>query len=106
MQAALTFARADGNTLVIVTADHAHASQIIGNDVKAPGLTQAVKTADGTVMSISYGNSDDATDQEHTGAQLRIAAFGPGAANVSGLTDQTDLFFTIRDTLGLVAPSN
>lgn len=106
VQAALAFARADGNTLVVVTADHAHASQIIGNEVKAPGLTQAVETADGTVMSISYGNSDDPDDQEHTGAQLRVAAFGPGAANVSGLTDQTDLFFTIRDTLGLVAPSN
>ena len=29
------------------------------------------------------------------------AAYGPGAANVTGLTDQTDLFFTIRDALGL-----
>ena len=91
---------------MIVTADHAHATQIIGNDVKAPGLTQAVETADGTVMSVSYGNSDDPDDQEHTGAQLRIAAYGPGAANVAGLTDQTDLFFTIRDSLGLVPVSN
>ncbi|MFT3973111.1 MAG: alkaline phosphatase [Amaricoccus sp.] len=106
VQAALDFARKDGNTLVIVTADHAHASQIIPNDVKAPGLTQAIKTADGTVMSVSYGNSDDQDDQEHTGAQLRIAAFGPGAANVTGLTDQTDLFFTIRDALGIATVSN
>ncbi|WP_251275881.1 alkaline phosphatase, partial [Enterobacter hormaechei] len=29
VQKALEFARKDGNTLVIVTADHAHASQII-----------------------------------------------------------------------------
>ena len=57
-------------------------------------------------MSISYGNADDPDDQEHTGAQVRIAAFGPGAANVSGLTDQSDLFFTIRDTLGIAKPSN
>lgn len=106
VQVALDFARGDGNTLVVVTADHAHASQIIGNDVKAPGLTQAVTTADGTVMSISYGNSDEPDDQGHTGAQLRVAAYGPGAANVTGLTDQTDLFFTIRDALRLVPPSN
>lgn len=106
VQVALDFARKAGDTLVIVTADHAHASQIINNDVKAPGLTQAVKTADGTVMSVSYGNSDDHDDQEHTGAQLRVAAFGPGAANVTGLTDQTDLFFTIRDALGLATVSN
>ncbi len=42
VQKALEFARKDGNTpLVIVTADHAHASQIIPADSKAPeGLTQ------------------------------------------------------------------
>jgi alkaline phosphatase len=37
----------------------------------------------------------------HTGTQLRIAAYGPQAANVSGLTDQTDLHFTIARALGL-----
>ncbi len=39
VQKALEFARKDGNTTVIVTADHAHASQIIPADSKAPGLT-------------------------------------------------------------------
>ncbi len=101
VQEALKFAKADGNTLVIVTADHAHASQIVEADAKAPGLTQALMTKDGAVMAVSYGNSDDASDQGHTGAQLRIAAYGPYAANVTGLTDQTDLFYTIRDALGL-----
>ncbi|ARJ69243.1 alkaline phosphatase [Paracoccus contaminans] len=101
VQAALKFAQDKGDTLVIVTADHAHASQIVYPDTKAPGLTQAVMTKDGVPMAISYGNADEADDQGHTGAQLRIAAYGPGAANVTGLTDQTDLFFTIRDALGL-----
>ncbi|MBN9235419.1 MULTISPECIES: alkaline phosphatase [Phyllobacteriaceae] len=100
VQAALDFAKTDGKTLVIVTADHAHASQIIPNDTKAPGLTQALKTKDGSVMSVSYGNSEG-DSQEHTGAQLRVAAFGPRAANFAGLTDQTDMFFTIRDALKL-----
>lgn len=101
VQVAMKFAQEKGDTLVIVTADHAHASQIVYPDTKAPGLTQAVMTKDGVPMSISYGNADEADDQGHTGAQLRIAAFGPGAANVTGLTDQTDLFFTIKDALGL-----
>ncbi|WP_331253019.1 alkaline phosphatase [Pseudomonas luteola] len=100
VQKALAFAKADGNTLVIVTADHAHSSQIVYPNVKAPGLTQALNTRDGAVMTVSYGNSEE-SDQGHTGAQLRIAAYGPGAANVSGLTDQTDLFFTIRNALQL-----
>jgi alkaline phosphatase len=102
VQAALAFAKADGHTLVIVTADHAHSSQIIPNGTKAPGLAEALATKDGTVMSVSYGNSEG-DSQEHTGAQLRVAAYGPWAANFAGLTDQSDMFFTIRDALGLKA---
>ncbi|MGL4458316.1 MAG: alkaline phosphatase, partial [Plesiomonas shigelloides] len=94
VQKALEFARADGNTLVIVTADHAHSSQIVAPDTKAPGLTQALNTKDGAVMAISYGTAEADEAQEHTGSQLRVAAYGPRAANVVGLTDQTDLFFT------------
>ena len=100
VQKALEFARKEGNTLVIVTADHAHSSQIVENGTKAPGLTQALNTKDGAVMTISYGNSEGES-QEHTGAQLRIAAYGPHAANVVGLTDQTDLFYTMRDAMGI-----
>ncbi|MFO6376899.1 alkaline phosphatase, partial [Pseudomonas aeruginosa] len=57
-------------------------------------------TKDGAPLAISYGNSEEGS-QEHTGTQLRIAAYGPQAANVTGLTDQTDLFFTIRRALNL-----
>ncbi|WP_068825714.1 alkaline phosphatase [Pseudomonas sp. BMS12] len=98
VQKALAFAKADGHTLVIVTADHAHSSQIVAPDTAAPGLTQLLTTKDGAPMAISYGNSEGSS-QEHTGSQLRIAAYGPQAANVTGLTDQTDLFFTIRNAM-------
>lgn len=101
VQKALAFARAEGNTLVIVTADHAHSSQIIEADAKAPGLTQALTTKDGAVMAISYGNAEEPESQGHTGTQLRIAAYGPYAGNVVGLTDQTDLFYTMRDAMGI-----
>ncbi|KFB87135.1 alkaline phosphatase [Serratia grimesii] len=100
VQKALEFARADGNTLVIVTADHAHSSQIIAADAKAPGLTQMLTTKDGAPMTISYGNSEE-DSQGHTGTQLRVAAYGPHAANVVGLTDQTDLFYTMRDAMAI-----
>lgn len=100
VQKALAFAKKDGNTLVIVTADHAHASQIIPADTKAPGLSQLLNTKDGAVMAMTYGNSEEES-MEHTGTQIRLAAYGPHAANVVGLTDQTDLFFTMKDALGL-----
>ncbi|PRD13157.1 alkaline phosphatase [Pantoea coffeiphila] len=100
VQKALEFAAKDGNTLVIVTADHAHSSQIIANDSKAPGLTQTLNTREGGLMTISYGNSEE-DSQGHTGTQLRIAAFGPHAANVVGLTDQTDLFYTMKSALDI-----
>ena len=51
-------------------------------------------------MAVSYGNAESGS-QGHTGAQLRVAAYGPRAVNFAGLTDQTDMFFTIRDALKL-----
>ena len=98
------------NTLVIVTADHAHTSQIL-NAQPAYALSTVLKTADGTNMVVSYGTAQDDSrdedggynggDMEHTGTQLRIAASGPGAQRVTGLTDQTDNFYTIAGALGL-----
>src|SRR5690625_7244784 len=52
-------------------------------------------------MNVAYGTSAAGSSQQHTGAQVPIAAHGPGAANVVGLTDQTDTFFTMRHALGL-----
>lgn len=121
---ALDYAKDNRDTLVIVTADHAHSSQIVetmtaedvqeaADDAKLPvqverdalypGLTRVLTTKDGQPLTVSYGTSDnlDAMDQGHTGTQLRVAAYGPSAANVVGLTDQTDLFFTISRALGL-----
>ena len=99
VQAALAFAKKDGNTLVITTADHAHSSQIVDNT--PPGLSIALLTKDGAPMKVSYGTAAVGGSQQHTGTQLRIAAYGPGAAKVVGLTDQTDNFTTITGTLGL-----
>ncbi|WP_319447091.1 MULTISPECIES: alkaline phosphatase [unclassified Mycobacterium] len=124
VQKALEFAKKDGNTLVIATADHGHTSQIgepyteedlqsIAEDKKLPiekvrdvmypGLTRLLTTKDNADMLVSYGTSADVEveDEGHTGTQVRIAAFGPGAANVVALTDQSDLFFTMTDALGL-----
>ncbi|MGD8149877.1 alkaline phosphatase [Ornithinimicrobium sp. Y1694] len=93
--AALEFAQQDGNTMVIVTADHAHTSMIVGG--RTPGLDARLLTEDGRPMLVTYGTAPQGGSQQHTGAQVRVAGYGPGAANVVGLIDQTDLFFTMRD---------
>lgn len=100
VQVALEFAKRKGDTLVIVTADHAHTSQIV-DSTPPTSLSTALTTVDGSVMKISYGTAAAGGSQQHTGAQVRIAGFGPGAANVVGLTDQTDTFNTITGSLRL-----
>ncbi|GEE01345.1 alkaline phosphatase [Gordonia spumicola] len=100
---ALAFAKESKDTLVIVTGDHAHSSQVAEPDAELPmpGLTRNLTTKDGEMITVSYGTSLEPGEEQHTGGQVRIAAYGPGAANVSGLSDQTDPFFYITDQLGL-----
>ncbi len=94
---ALDFARRDGHTLVIATADHAHTSQIVDGDT--PGLTARLATNEGSEMVVAYGTAPAGASQQHTGTQLRVAGYGPGAANLVGLIDQTDLHFLIGNTV-------
>ncbi|MDR1710754.1 MAG: alkaline phosphatase [Propionibacteriaceae bacterium] len=97
VQYALEFAKSNGRTLVIVTADHGHASQIV--DSSPPGLSVKVRTLEGADMIVSYGTASGT--QQHTGTQVRIGAYGPGAANVVGVIDQTDVHNIIARALGL-----
>jgi alkaline phosphatase len=99
---ALDYARHDKNTLVIVTADHGHTSQIIPVTTKSPGQTATLTTVDGADMQINYGTAAAGQSQEHTGTEVRIAAQGPQAANVVGVIDQTDVFDIFRRALGLI----
>ncbi|MCW2831269.1 MAG: alkaline phosphatase [Aeromicrobium sp.] len=101
VKVALAYAKKDGHTTVIVTADHAHTSQIVEAGSTTPGLTTNLLTKEGSPLTINYGTASAGGSQQHTGSQLRIAAYGPQAANVVGLTDQTDLFFTISRALKL-----
>ena len=121
------------NTLIIVTADHAHTSQIVESQPYY-ALSTVLQNALGEKMVVSYGTSEapvyqdengNAIDNDeytqgtngdantgvkfekaqsnmsHTGTQLRIAASGPGAQRVVGLSDQTDNFYTLGQALGL-----
>ncbi|WP_433179995.1 alkaline phosphatase [Actinoallomurus sp. CA-150999] len=99
VQASLDYARHHKDTLVVVTADHGHTSQIIPLEAQSPGQTATLITADGSNMKINYATNTPGQSQEHTGTEVRIAAQGPQAANVVGVTDQTDLFGTLTRAL-------
>lgn len=101
VKAALDFAEKDGETLVITTADHAQTGQIVSTGSTTPGLTRTLTTADGTEMTMHYGTAEPDGSQDHTGTQIRVAAYGPGAANFVGRTDQTDMNYTISEGLNL-----
>ncbi|MFI0260592.1 alkaline phosphatase [Streptomyces sp. NPDC017056] len=99
--AALEFAAGHPRTLVIVTADHGHASQIIPTDARPPGLSATLVTDEGSPMHVGYATNATDDVQEHTGVQVRVAAQGPQAHRVQGVHDNTALFGTVRAALGL-----
>ncbi|OFT57742.1 alkaline phosphatase [Corynebacterium sp. HMSC05H05] len=94
-------------TLIVATADHAHTAQITYDNANTAGRVTQLTTVEGSTMAVNFATSKTNEDedalggQQHTGAQLRVAASGPGAANVTGQIDQTDLFFLVNNALGI-----
>ncbi len=77
VKTALDFAVADGNTLVIVTADH-----------ETGGLTR-------------HDDSFKWTIKGHTATAVPVYAFGPGAGLFSGSMDNTDIPKKIASLMGI-----
>ena len=72
---ALDFAKKDGHTLVIITADHETGGMsLVGGDYQL-----------GTVVA-KFNTTD------HTGVMVPVFAFGPGAELFQGVQENTDLF--------------
>ena len=101
VQVALEYAKDNPDTLIIVTGDHAHTSQIVENDAVPAGFTSLLTTNEGETMAVTYGTGETPTSHGHTGSQIRVAAQGPQAANVVGTIDQTDLFHMMARALGV-----
>ena len=104
---ALDYQRRHPDTLIVVTADHAHTSQIVGEDTggtgNPTGYSNNLMTKDGQTCGSRTAPPAAATrpaaappSQQHTGSVVPIWGGGPGADAVLGTTDHTDLF----DVLG------
>jgi alkaline phosphatase len=106
---ALDYQEDHPDTLVVVTADHSHTSQIVGEDAAGTGLPTGystnLTTKDGQTLSLTYGTAGyeagkaPATvppSMQHTGAVVPVWAVGPGGFEVLGTNDHTDLFKTLQ----------
>jgi alkaline phosphatase/streptomycin-6-phosphatase len=101
VKVARAYAAKHPDTLVVTTADHGHTSQIVPLEATPPGLSSTLVTNEGQQLKVNYSTNTPGQSQEHTGTEVRIAAQGPQAYRVLGVTNQTDLFTTIREALRL-----
>lgn len=103
---ALQFQKSHPDTLIVVTADHAHTSQIVGEDTvgsgNPTGYSDNLTTKDGQTMRITYGTAGGnpaaptPPSMQHTGSVVPVWASGPGAAGVLGTTDHTASFSLLQ----------
>lgn len=84
IKAAMDFALADGNTLVIITADH-----------ETGGLTINGGLIDGSKLTVGW------TTGGHTGINIPVFAFGPHAERFMGIHDNTFVGLTIAELFGI-----
>lgn len=80
--AVLDFAAKDGNTLVIVTADHETGGYAIN-----PGSTHD------TIIGAF-------TSDYHTAALIPVFAYGPGSKLFSGIYENTEIYYKMREAFG------
>ena len=106
----LEYAAAHPETLVLVTADHSQAAQLIperswlGPDSASPGHFARVLTPEGAIMGVNYATNDSNLQEEHSGADVPLFAYGAAANEVPAAVRQTEIFGIMMRHLGLTAP--
>ena len=104
---ALEYARAHPETLVLVTADHSQAAQLVperswlGPNAASPGHFARIRTPEGAIMGVNYATNDSNLQEDHTGADVPLFAFGAAANEVPAALRQTDVFHIMMRHLGL-----
>ena len=99
------FQRTHPDTLILVTADHSHTSQIIPVNQTPRGAYTTLQTVDGQPIRIAYGTAPVSGSQAHTGSTVPVFASGPRAADIVGTIDQTELFPVLTNTQAGAGPA-
>lgn len=84
IQQAFDFAEKDGNTLVLVTADHETGGYSINGGSKKEGRVEGKFTSD-----------------YHTATMVPIFAYGPGSESFTGIMDNTEIFHKLKYLMNL-----
>ena len=114
VQVALNYAKQQGNTLVMITADHGQAAQIVpdgslfsafGAPIATPGFLARIETREGGVMAMNYA-TNDFSHEEHTGVNVPLFANKQvkdkaGEDLINPMLHQTDVFNISKKYLGL-----
>ena len=109
LQSALAFAQENPNTLILVTADHGHAAQIVpynslfeqfGAPVFSPGHLVRLTTPEGSGLAINYATNDFIME-EHTGAQVPLMANEIGHGEIAPMLTQPEIHGIIVEHLDL-----
>lgn len=110
LKLALAFADKHPETLVLVTADHGHAAQIIpaqslfaalGSDNHSSGRVALLKTPRGDVMAINYATNSGEGSEEHTGVQVPLYGNAVAEGLFPSHINQPDLFGVMKAYLEL-----
>lgn len=83
VRAALEFAQKDGNTLVLVTADH-----------ETGGLSLDAGSLKNKTIEHHYSST------HHSGIMVPIYAYGPGSELFTGTIENTDVFKKMKSLYG------
>jgi alkaline phosphatase len=86
---ALDFAEKDGNTLVIVTADHETGGFTLSSTLK--------KTEDGNSYSDYSEITGTFSTDGHSATLIPVFAYGPGSEAFSGVYENTEIFHKILE---------
>ncbi len=108
LQVALAFADQHPDTLVLVTADHSQAAQLIPEEslfaaypipTYTPGFLARIRTPEGQVMAVNYATTNFMME-EHTGANVPLFANAQGLGRVPPFVQQPEVYRIMRDYLG------
>jgi alkaline phosphatase len=109
LDSALAFAETHPQTLIIVTADHGQAAQLIPElslfsgfslPINTPGKIVRIRTPENALLVVNYA-TNDFIQAEHTGVNVPVFTNMIGRDLVPAMITQPEIFGIMKDYLGL-----